>query len=133
AVAERNRYGSRRHADGLALHARHYYGAIRTMRGLGIGDWGLARPLTLRRAQGERGHNPLVPNSSTRSAHPELVEGERSWLRVYASTCEHGYTFIELLVVATIVMILASAIMPLAKVTARRMRAAEVHRVLREM
>ena len=103
------------------------------MRGLGIGDWGLARPLTLRRAQGERGHNPLVPNSSTRSAHPELVEGERSWLRVYASTCEHGYTFIELLVVATIVMILASAIMPLARVTAQRTREAELRRVLREM
>src|SRR6266545_877993 len=44
-----------------------------------------------------------------------------------------GYTFVELLVVATIVMILASAIMPLAKVTARRTREAELHRALREM
>src|SRR5437879_3216396 len=44
-----------------------------------------------------------------------------------------GYTFVELLVVATIIMILASAIMPLAKVTARRNREAELHRVLREM
>jgi general secretion pathway protein G len=44
-----------------------------------------------------------------------------------------GYTFIELLVVATIIMILASAIMPLAKVTARRQREIELHRVLREM
>ncbi len=45
----------------------------------------------------------------------------------------NGYTFVELLVVATIIMILASAIMPLAKVTARRSREAELHRALREM
>jgi len=45
----------------------------------------------------------------------------------------NGYTFVELLVVATIIMILASAIMPLAKVTARRNREAELHRALREM
>ena len=44
-----------------------------------------------------------------------------------------GYTFVELLVVSTIVMILASAIMPLAKVTARRQREAELRRALREM
>jgi general secretion pathway protein G len=44
-----------------------------------------------------------------------------------------GYSFVELLVVATIIMILASAIMPLAKVTARRTREAELRRELREM
>jgi general secretion pathway protein G len=44
-----------------------------------------------------------------------------------------GYTFIELLVVSTIIMILASAIMPLAKVAARRQREAELRRALREM
>ena len=44
-----------------------------------------------------------------------------------------GYTFIELLVVSTIVLLLASAIMPLAKVTSARMREAELHRALREM
>jgi general secretion pathway protein G len=44
-----------------------------------------------------------------------------------------GYTFVELLVVATIVLILASAIMPLAKVTATRSREAELRRALREM
>lgn len=46
---------------------------------------------------------------------------------------QRGYTFVELLVVATIVLILASGIMPLAKVTARRSREAELHRALREM
>src|SRR3954471_3989904 len=46
---------------------------------------------------------------------------------------QRGYTFVELLVVATIVMILASAIMPLAKVTATRQREAELRRALRAM
>jgi general secretion pathway protein G len=45
----------------------------------------------------------------------------------------NGYTFVELLVVSTIVMILASAIMPLAKVTATRQREAELRRTLREL
>ena len=44
-----------------------------------------------------------------------------------------GYSFVELLVVTTIIMILASAIMPLARVTARRQREADLHRALREM
>jgi general secretion pathway protein G len=44
-----------------------------------------------------------------------------------------GYTFVELLVVSTIVIILASAVMPLAKITATRQREAELHRALREM
>jgi len=46
---------------------------------------------------------------------------------------ERGYTFVELLVVSTIVMILASAVMPLAKVTATRQREMELHRALREI
>jgi general secretion pathway protein G len=44
-----------------------------------------------------------------------------------------GYTFVELLVVSTILLILASAIMPLAKVTARRQREVDLRRSLREM
>jgi general secretion pathway protein G len=44
-----------------------------------------------------------------------------------------GYTFVELLVVSTIILILASAVMPLAKVTAARQREAELRRALREM
>src|SRR5437867_11331831 len=44
-----------------------------------------------------------------------------------------GYTFVELLVVATIVMILASAIIPLAKVTSTRTREAVLRRALREI
>jgi general secretion pathway protein G len=45
----------------------------------------------------------------------------------------NGYTFVELIVVASIIVILASAILPLAKVTAQRAREAELHRALREM
>jgi len=44
-----------------------------------------------------------------------------------------GFTFIELLVVTSILIILASAIMPLARVTIQREREAELHRALREM
>ena len=44
-----------------------------------------------------------------------------------------GYSFVELLVVASIIIILASAIMPLAKVTAQRAREAELRRNLREI
>jgi general secretion pathway protein G len=46
---------------------------------------------------------------------------------------QNGYTFIELLVVSTIVLILASAIQPLARVTATRQREAELRRTLREL
>jgi general secretion pathway protein G len=54
-------------------------------------------------------------------------------LRARRLVSSHGYTFVELLVVATIVIILASAIMPLAKVTATRTREAELRRSLREI
>jgi general secretion pathway protein G len=44
-----------------------------------------------------------------------------------------GFTFIELLVVTTILLILASAVMPLARVTLQRQREIELRRDLREM
>lgn len=46
---------------------------------------------------------------------------------------EAGYTFIELIIVTAILMILASAVMPLAQVTSQRQREAELRRTLREM
>jgi len=46
---------------------------------------------------------------------------------------ERGYTFIEVIVVSAILLILASAVMPLAQVTAQRQREAELHRSLRDM
>ena len=39
-----------------------------------------------------------------------------------------GFTFVEILVVSTLLIILASAIMPLAKVTMQRQREAELRR-----
>ena len=46
---------------------------------------------------------------------------------------QRGYSFVELLVVTTIILILASAVQPLAKVTMQRSREAELRRALREM
>ena len=44
-----------------------------------------------------------------------------------------GYTFVELVVVSALLLILSSAILPLAKVTIQRAREVELHRALREM
>lgn len=44
-----------------------------------------------------------------------------------------GYTFVEILVVAVIVMILASAALPLGKVTLQRQKEVELRRALREL
>lgn len=44
-----------------------------------------------------------------------------------------GYTFVELLVVTTIVLILASAVQPLARVAIQRQKEFELRRQLREM
>jgi len=44
-----------------------------------------------------------------------------------------GYSFVELIVVTTIILILASAAQPLVKVTVTRQKEAELRRVLREM
>src|SRR4051812_47459728 len=48
------------------------------------------------------------------------------------SSCA-GYSFVEMLVVTAIILILAAAVMPLAKVTAARQREAELRRALREI
>src|SRR5215510_12199983 len=45
----------------------------------------------------------------------------------------HGYTLVEVLVVSSILLILASAVMPLAQVTSQRTREATLRRNLREM
>jgi general secretion pathway protein G len=48
-------------------------------------------------------------------------------------TRNRGFTFIELLVVGTILIVLASAAMPLARVTMQRQKEAELRRSLREI
>src|SRR5579862_9875382 len=72
-----------------------------------------------------RNRNLSVSGPAARTQHPGLA------VRTRHREC--GYTFIELLVVSAIIMILASAIMPLAKVTAQRQRELELHRALREI
>ena len=54
-------------------------------------------------------------------------------LRHKVSGSERGFTFVELLVVSTILLILASAVMPLARVSVQRQREGELRRALREM
>jgi general secretion pathway protein G len=44
-----------------------------------------------------------------------------------------GYSFVELLVVSVMLLVLASAVLPLSKVTVQRQREAELRRSLREM
>jgi general secretion pathway protein G len=44
-----------------------------------------------------------------------------------------GYTFVEVLVVSVLLLVLASAVLPLTKVTVQRQREIELRRVLREM
>jgi general secretion pathway protein G len=44
-----------------------------------------------------------------------------------------GYTFVEVMVVTAILLILASAVLPLAQVTSQRQREAELRRELREL
>jgi general secretion pathway protein G len=46
---------------------------------------------------------------------------------------EQGFTFVEMLVVVALVAVLASAVMPLAKVAGQRAREVELRRALREM
>ena len=56
-----------------------------------------------------------------------------NWRLAIRARRQDGFTFVELLVVCTILLILASAVMPLAKVTVQRQREAELRRSLREM
>jgi general secretion pathway protein G len=48
-------------------------------------------------------------------------------------TSTRGYTFVELLVVAALLSVLASAVLPLARVTIQRQRELELRRTLREL
>jgi general secretion pathway protein G len=46
---------------------------------------------------------------------------------------EHGYSFVELIVVTAILFILASAVMPLAQVTSQRQREVQLRTALRQL
>ena len=63
----------------------------------------------------------------------EAADGISAGVRTPWADAASGFTFVELLVVTTILLILASAVMPLARVTVQRQREAELRRALREM
>ncbi|HTM30026.1 MAG TPA: type II secretion system protein [Vicinamibacterales bacterium] len=54
-------------------------------------------------------------------------------MRLSRVTRDGGYSFVELLVVTTIILILASAVQPLARVTIQRQKESELRRALRDM
>ena len=57
-----------------------------------------------------------------------------TWVRSQVRRGRHGgYTFVELLVVSVVLLILASAALPLARVSVQRQREVELRRALREM
>lgn len=57
----------------------------------------------------------------------------RTWCDGDTFGAPRGYTFVEVLVVSSILFILASAVMPLARVTIQRQREVELRRTLREV
>ena len=54
-------------------------------------------------------------------------------MRLPRNRSEQGYSFVELLIVSVILLILASAAAPLARVTVQRQRETELRRALREL
>ena len=54
-------------------------------------------------------------------------------MRLARNRNERGYSFVELLIVSVILLILASAAAPLARVTVQRQRETDLRRALREM
>jgi general secretion pathway protein G len=62
------------------------------------------------------------------------VRLEQRWAELRrASGRADGFTFVEVLAVSVILLVLASAVLPMTKVTVQRQREIELRRVLREM
>ena len=54
-------------------------------------------------------------------------------MRKYFDRSSPGYTFVELIIVTAVMMILASAMLPIVRVSVRRQKEMELHRTLREV
>lgn len=80
-----------------------------------------------------RGSDRSVTSAPSRPSLRTRLAAARFAIRNSRFRRQRGFTFIELLVVSTLLIILASAIMPLAKVTMQRQREGELRRSLREM
>src|SRR5262245_11390377 len=75
-----------------------------------------------------------TPNSQSPTPKADRAPAFRSGVGRWALGVDRdGYTFVELIIVVTILRILASAVLPLAQVTSQRQREAELRRELREM
>ena len=77
---------------------------------------------------------------STRDGKAMSLDVPGMWRKLWASglrptmgSRENGYSFVELLVVTTILLILASAIVPLSHVATQRQKEVELRRALREL
>jgi general secretion pathway protein G len=57
----------------------------------------------------------------------------RRMMKRRGASGEAGYSFVELIIVTTIILILAAAVQPLARVAITRQKEAELRRALREM
>ena len=62
-----------------------------------------------------------------------MIRMGTAWLAGRRAGRQDGYSFIELIMVAAIVLVLASAILPLGKVGIQRQKEVELRRALREM
>jgi len=62
----------------------------------------------------------------------QVTPSMRRWTRSRLSDTR-GYTFVELIIVTTIILILASAVQPLVRVTIQRQKETELRRALRDM
>ena len=75
-----------------------------------------------------------MSNGEWRMPDGEWRNSRHSALGIWHSRFrEKGFTFVELLVVCTILLILSATVMPLARVTVQRQREAELRRALPEM
>jgi len=94
------------------------------MTGMANGEWRMANG-QWRMANGEWQMAGKRPDDRPRSRWPFAIR--------HSPFDERGFTFVELLVVATLMLILASAVMPLARVSVQREKEATLRRELREM
>ncbi len=62
-----------------------------------------------------------------------MIGMRTAWLAGRRAGRQDGYSFIELIMVAAIVLVLASAVLPLGKVGIQRQKEVELRRALREM
>jgi len=74
----------------------------------------------------------MRPGSGTLGAASSRLVGG-TWKGAARTSKEAGFTFVELLVVCAILLILASAILPLARVSVQRQREADLRVALHEM